>query len=95
MAAGMAAQSGRRAVSGMGSQDNTSKPRPFDVGRKRSGKYANPRRPLTAPKEAFELWDHAAEHYGSDWADWARGVLTVAAADELKLDPMEALEVLD
>lgn len=72
-----------------------SKPkRRADIDRKRSGRHANPRRNLTAPAKAFAYWDRAAEHNVRDWADWARGVLTVAAADELGEDPLEALEVL-
>lgn len=63
--------------------------------RPRSGVHINPRRKITAPQAALDLWDRAADHADDDcFADWARGVLTVAAAEELGIDPVEALAVL-
>lgn len=60
--------------------------------RQRSGKHADPRRKLSAPPECWELWERAREHALDDsWAEWARHVLTIAAADELGIDPQEAL----
>lgn len=57
-----------------------------------SGKHAEPRRKLSAPQEAWDLWERAREHALDDsWAEWARNVLTIAAADELGIDPQEAL----
>lgn len=68
-----------------------SKPVPRRKGDK-SGKHAEPRRKLSAPKEAWDLWERAREHALDDsWAEWARAVLTIAAADELGIDPQEAL----
>lgn len=63
--------------------------------RPRSGMHVDPRRKLSAPRAAWELWDRAAESADDDtWAEWARGVLTIAAADELGIEPTEALAVL-
>lgn len=51
-----------------------------------------PARRLSAPQEAWDLWERAREHALDDsWAEWARNVLTIAAADELGIDPQEAL----
>lgn len=58
------------------------------------GKHSAPRRKLSAPAEAWLLWDLAAEHDQRSFADWARGMLTVAAAEALKLDPVQALEAI-
>lgn len=61
--------------------------------RPRSGMHINSRRPLTATRAELELWDRAVEHAQDDsWAEWARDVLTIAAADELGIDPLEALQ---
>lgn len=62
----------------------------------KSGKHSpdSPRRKLSAPAEAWLLWDLAAEHDQRSFADWARGVLTVAAAEALKIDPVTALEAI-
>lgn len=75
------------------------KPQPPKPGRRKgdkSGKHAEPRRKLSAPQEAWDLWERARKHALDDsWAEWARNVLTIAAADELGIDPQEALaEVL-
>jgi hypothetical protein len=60
-------------------------PRP----RPRSGMHIDPRRKLSAPRELWALWDRASEHSdGASWAEWARGALIDAAADELGLDPV-------
>ena len=61
-----------------------------------AGKHRNPRRLLTFTPDELELWERAVEHaeWPDSWADWARHVLTIAAADELKLDPLEALQKL-
>lgn len=60
-----------------------------------SGKHAEPRRKLSAPQEAWDLWERARQHALDDnWAEWARHVLTVAAADELGIDPSEALDAV-
>jgi hypothetical protein len=57
--------------------------------RQRSGMHIDPRRNLSAPDASWELWDRAAAHSdGASWAEWARGVLTDAAAEELGLDPV-------
>lgn len=57
-----------------------------------SGKHQDPRRKLSAPQEAWELWERAREHALDDsWAEWARNVLTIAAAEELGIDVQQAL----
>jgi len=59
-----------------------------------SGAHSSPRRPLSGSHEEFALWDRAADHSdGASWAEWARGVLTDAAADELGLDPVTLRKV--
>lgn len=69
--------------------------RALQTGRRKGGppgKHAEPRRQLCAPREAWDLWDRARKHaLDESWAEWARGVLTVAAAEELGIDPQEAL----
>lgn len=71
---------------------NVEPPKPVRRKGDKSGKHAEPRRKLTAPQEAWDLWDRAREHAQDDsWAEWARNVLTIAAADELGIDPQEAL----
>lgn len=63
--------------------------------RRRSGIHIDPRRPLSAPQAAWDLWARAvAQTKDESWAEWARGVLTVAAAEELGIEPSEALSVL-
>lgn len=63
--------------------------------RPRSGKRRNPLITLVSTPDEIELWDRAAEHAdGSTRSDWARNVLTVAAADELGMDPLETLRGL-
>ncbi len=58
----------------------------------KSGEHAAPRRKLSAPQEAWDLWEQARKHaLDNSWAEWARHVLTIAAADELGIDPQEAL----
>lgn len=62
----------------------------------RHGKHATRRRPLSASDEAWDLWERAREHALDDsWAEWARAVLTIAAAEELGIDPQEALAEVD
>lgn len=59
----------------------------------KSGRHEAPRRKLSAPQEAWDLWERARAHAAdASWAEWARHVLTVAAADELGIDPAEALD---
>lgn len=60
-----------------------------------SGRHSDPRRKLSASAESWLLWDLAAAHAQQSFAEWARSVLTLAAAASLKLDPTQALEALD
>lgn len=59
-------------------------------------------RPLRSPEAFFELCDRAVEHdaesespggYGG-FSGWARHHLALAAAEELGIDPLEALKAL-
>jgi hypothetical protein len=65
-------------------------------GGNRSGRRLNPVVKITMPREAIDYLRVASEHalVGDSLADWARGVLLIAAADELGDDPSEALELL-
>lgn len=45
----------------------------------RHGVYANPRRKITAPAEAFAAQDNAAQRAGKPWSQWALDVLSEAA----------------
>lgn len=64
-----------------------------------SGLNTQPQRQLRASAEFWALVDRAlATNAHSDsqagytgWSDWARHVLAIAAADELGVDPLEAL----
>lgn len=66
------------------------------------GKHKHPARPLRAPVAFFELVDRAIEHNAESrapggyagFSDWARHQLVIAAADELGIDPWEALKTL-
>lgn len=67
----------------------TAAPRP------RSGMHVDPRVQFSVPRAALALWRRAAEHAGDRvFAEWLRAALTLRAADELGLDPTEALAVL-
>ncbi len=58
----------------------------------KAGKNLQPSRLLRAPAELWALLDRAVEHADCDgFSDWARHVLALAAADELGIDPLEAL----
>lgn len=58
----------------------------------KSGAHSSPRRPLSAPQVAWELWGMAcAQAGGVSWAVWARETLTAEAARQLGIDPEEAL----
>lgn len=67
-----------------------------------SGKNLQPQRQLRAPAAFWALLDRAiaANAEGrapggySGWSDWARHHLAIAAADELDMDPTEALRLL-
>lgn len=68
------------------------------------GKHAHPVRRFHAPRLFFDLVDRAIEHNAerkhgnggySGFSDWARHHLAIAAADELGIDPLEALATLD
>lgn len=63
--------------------------------RPRSGMHVEHRRNLSAPDAAWELWQRAVDKAQDDsWAEWARNALVLQAADELGIDPHEALRVL-
>lgn len=63
------------------------------------GTHRHKARPLRAPDAFFELVDRAVEHNEnskapggySGFSDWARHQLVIAAADELGIDPLDAL----
>lgn len=63
------------------------------------GVHRQAQRLLRAPQAVFDLLDKAIEHNAesddtggySGFSDWARHVLVIAAADELGIDPLEAL----
>lgn len=67
-----------------------------------SGKSKLPVRRCHAPKAFWELVDRAIEHNReskndggyANYSDWSRHHLAIAAADELGIDPMEALALL-
>ncbi len=69
----------------------------------KAGKHLHPLRRFHAPKALFDLIDKAIEHNAdsknnggySGWSDWARHHLAIAAADELGIDPIDALKLLD
>lgn len=64
------------------------------------GVHRQAQRLLRAPQVVFDLLDQAIEHNAeseatggySGFSDWARHVLVIAAADELGIDPLEALQ---
>lgn len=68
------------------------------------GKHRHPRLPpIHAPEPLRKLIDRAIDHnatrrHGSGgyagFSDWARHHLAIAAADELGIDPMDALKLL-
>lgn len=49
---------------------------------------------VRAPDAVRALWREAAEDEGSPLSEWARELLTVQAALQLKMDPSVALEML-
>lgn len=65
----------------------------------RSGKNRQPGRILRANTATFALLDRAIAHNAegptpggyAGFSDWARHQLVIAAADELGIDPLEAL----
>lgn len=67
-----------------------------------SGRNLQPQRQLRAPAAFWQLLDRAIQANAdgpniggySGWSDWARHHLAIAAADELGIDPGDALEVL-
>lgn len=80
----------------------TGKPKRFGGPSGKPGKHRHPARPLRAPKAFFDLVDQAVEHNAESeapggyagFSDWARHHLAIAAADELGIDPLEALQLL-
>ena len=50
-------------------------PRPYDIGRARSGQHVNPRRVLTIPNALVDAMDRAAKREGRTWAQWALSAL--------------------
>lgn len=64
-----------------------------------SGKNIQPQRLLRAPKAFFDLIDRAIGHNANSdntggyagFSDWSRHHLAIAAADELGIDPLDAL----
>lgn len=67
------------------------------------GRHAHPMRRFHAPQAALDLIDQAIEHNAqrkrgnggySGFSDWARHHLVLAAADELGIDPLDALTTL-
>lgn len=65
-----------------------------------AGTHRHRSRPLRASDSFFDLVDRAVEHNAeseksnggySGFSDWARHQLVIAAADELGIDPLDAL----
>lgn len=64
------------------------------------GVHRQAQRLLRAPQSVFDLLDRAIEHNAeskdtggySGFSDWARHILVIAAADELGIDPLDALQ---
>lgn len=69
----------------------------------KGGAHSMPQRQLRAPRALFDLIDRALAHNidsdadgaYSGWTDWARHHLAIAAADELGLDPLDALALVN
>ena len=67
------------------------------------GKHLQSQRLLRAPKAFFDLVDRAIDHNAeskatggySGFSDWARHQLAIAAADELGIDPLDALKMIE
>lgn len=57
-----------------------------------SGKHSEKRRKIAGSTELWDFLDRAVDHAQDDsFAEWARHVMIIAAADELGIDPQEAL----
>lgn len=57
----------------------------------KSGKNRQAQRQLRAPDALWSLVDRALDKTGESWSDWARAALAIVAADELGMDPLDAL----
>lgn len=63
-----------------------------------SGAHRTPRRFLGLPAEAWDLVDRATAEQPvceGDWGAWVRGVLAMAVADELGLEPETTIALFD
>jgi hypothetical protein len=70
--------------------------RAADVGRKRSGVNATPRRWLPLPEEAWKLVELCTDSdCGETWLDTVRGMIAVGVAQHLKLDEAETVQLFD